>query len=63
MTQREKLLNDASQPVVTLKPLTAVPDVFMDDLLTPGAEYDARPSLCLYYGKEAIRIEGEAAAP
>ncbi len=63
MTRREALLNDASQPVVTLTPLTAVPDVFMDDLVTPDAEYDVRPSLCLYYGKEAIRIEGEAAAP
>lgn len=40
--------------MVTLSPLTAVPDVFMDDLIVPGAEYDVRPSLAAYYGKEAI---------
>ena len=32
-------------------------------LLVPGAAYDARPSLCLYYGKEAVLIEGEVSAP
>lgn len=62
MTERERLLNDESQPVVTLRPLSAVPDVFMDDLLTPGATDDVRPALCLYYGKEAVVIEGEADA-
>ena len=63
MTARESLLNDENQPVVTLSPLTAVPDVFMDDLLTPGAHYDARPALCAYYGKEAIFLAGEEGAP
>jgi len=62
MTQREQLLNDATQPVITLRTLTAVPAVFMDDLIMPNATYDVRPSLCLYYGKEAIRIEGEVDA-
>lgn len=63
MTQREELLNDESQPVVTLRPLGAVPAVFMDDLIEPHAVYDVRPSLCLYYGKEAILIEGEVDVP
>lgn len=62
MTEREALLNDDSQPVVALEPLTAVPAVFMEDLLRPDAVYDVRESLCLYYGKEAIRIAGEEAA-
>lgn len=62
MTAREVLLNDKSQPVITLSPLNAVPSVFMDDLLHAGAVYDVRPSLCLYYGKEAILLEGEAGA-
>ena len=59
MILREEALNDPTQPVVTLSPLTAVPDVFMDDLIVPGAEYDVRPSLAAYYGKEAILIAGE----
>lgn len=59
MTAREELLNDESQPVVTLEALSAVPAVFMDDLLTPDAVYDVRPSLCAYYGKDEIRIAGE----
>lgn len=63
MTLREEALNDPAQPVVTLSPLTAVPDVFMDDLIVPGAEYDVRPSLAAYYGKEAIEIAGEEGAP
>ncbi len=63
MTAREVLLNDASQPEVTLAPLTVVPDVFMKDLLVPGAEYDVRPSLCWYYQKDAIHIVGEEAQP
>ncbi len=63
MSAREQLLNDETQPVVTLAPLTAVPDVFMDDLLVPGALYDARPSLCAYYGKEAVHIQGEEVQP
>lgn len=63
MTERERLLNDESQPVVTLEPLTAVPRVFMEDELTPGAVYDVRPSLCRYYGKEAILLAGEGEQP
>lgn len=63
MTLREEALNDPAQPVVTLSPLTAVPDVFMDDLIVPGSEYDVRPSLAAYYGKEAIRIAGEEGTP
>lgn len=63
MTAREVLLNDESQPVITLKPLSAVPSVFMDDLIMPGAVYDVRPSLCMYYGKTSIAIEGEVDAP
>ena len=63
MTERERLLNDESQPVVTLAPLSAVPRIFMEDELTPGAIYDVRPSLCQYYGKEAIWLAGEEEAP
>ena len=63
MTERERLLNDESQPVVTLAPLSAVPRIFMEDELTHGAIYDVRPSLCQYYGKEAIRLAGEEEAP
>ena len=63
MTQREVLLNDESLPVVTLSPLTANPSVLMDDLLEMGAVYVVRPSLCAYYGKEAILLEGEVNAP
>ena len=58
MTARETLLNDASQPVVTLSPLSAVPKTFMADLLAPDATYDVRPMLCGYYGKTAILLEG-----
>jgi hypothetical protein len=58
MTEREELLNDETRPVVTLAPLTAVPAVFMDDLLSPDAEYDVRPALLRYYGKEAVLVEG-----
>ncbi len=61
MTAREVLLNDESQPVITLEPLTAQPRVFMEDLLRPDAVYDAREALCLYYGKEKIHIAGEEA--
>ncbi|MBQ7867882.1 MAG: hypothetical protein IJ354_07015 [Clostridia bacterium] len=59
MAARETLLNDETQPVIQLSPLTANPAVFMDDLLEPGAVYDVRPSLCEYYGKDAILLEGE----
>lgn len=63
MKAREALLNDDTQPVVTLAPLDAVPAVFMEDLLVPGAAEDVRPVLCEYYGKQAIRLEGEVEAP
>jgi len=63
MTAREELLNDETQPVITLEALGAVPAVFMDDLIIPDAVYDVRESLCLYYGKEEIRIAGEEAVP
>ena len=63
MTERERLLNDDSQPVVTLAPLSAVPKIFMEDALRPGAVYDVRPSLCRYYGKEAILLAGEGEQP
>lgn len=63
MTERERLLNDESQPVVTLAPLSAAPRIFMEDELTPGAIYDVRPSLCRYYGKEAILLAGEGEQP
>ena len=63
MTQREILLSDEAQPVVTLRPLSVVPAVFMEDLIRPDALYDVRPSLKLYYGKEAIFIEGEVDVP
>lgn len=61
MSAREALLNDETQPVVTLEPLSAVPRVLMEDLITPNAVYDVRESLCLYYGKQEIRIAGEEA--
>ena len=61
MAARETLLNDETQPVVTLEPLSAVPAVFMDDLIVPNAVYDVRESLCLYYGKHSIHIAGEEA--
>lgn len=60
MQAREALLNDASQPVLTLSPLTATPALFMEDLLIPGAVYDVRPVLCSYYGKTEILLEGGA---
>lgn len=63
MTAREAVLNDASAKEITLAPLSVVPDVFMDDLLVPGAAYDVRPSLCSYYRKDLIRIEGEEVQP
>ena len=63
MTAREVLLNDDTQKEITLAPLTVVPDVFMDDLVTPNAVYDVRPSLCGYYQKDAIHIAGEEAQP
>ncbi len=59
MEAREALLNDQTQPVVTLQPLTAVPDVFMDDLLVRDAQYDVRPALCGYYQKDEIIIGEE----
>lgn len=59
MQVREAALNDSTTRVVTLAPLTVVPSVFMDDLITVDAVYDARPSLCRYYDKDAIIIEGE----
>ncbi len=59
MTVREVLLNDDSQPVITVEPLSVVPRVLMKDLLIPNAVYDAREALCLYYGKEKIHIVGE----
>ncbi|MDD3411172.1 MAG: hypothetical protein PHY12_10230 [Eubacteriales bacterium] len=61
MDAREALLEDETQPVVTLAPLSAVPDIFMKDLLAPDAAYDVRPALCAYYGKEAVLTEGGAA--
>lgn len=63
MDEREVLLNNEELPEVTLAPLTAVPAVFMDDLIIPDATYDVRPSLCRYYGKESIFIAGEEDAP
>lgn len=61
MKQREALLNDTSQPDVTLTPLSVVPDIFMKDLLTYDAPYDVKPDLCKYYGKDSITLtpEGE----
>ncbi len=49
MDARETLLNDASQPVVTLKPLTQVPDVFMRDLLAESGRDNPRVALCAFY--------------
>ena len=63
MKAREELLNDETQPEVTLKALTANPRVFMQDQLKVGAVYDVRPSLKMYYGKEAIHLEGEGETP
>ena len=63
MEAREVLLNDDTQKEVTLAPLTAVPDVFMHDLVVPNAVYDVRPSLCRYYHKDTIHILGEEAQP
>ena len=63
MKAREEELNDDTKPVVTLAPLTAVPDVLMDDLLQEDAVYDVRPSLCLYYGKDSILLPGEEVQP
>ena len=59
MQAREALLNDETRPRITLAPLSAVPEIFMKDLLTPDAPYDVRPALQNYYGKEAIALEGE----
>ena len=59
MRAREALFHDLSQKEITLKPLSAVPGVFMKDLLAPGAAHDIRPVLCAYYGKEAIHLAEE----
>ena len=58
MRQREQLLNDSTQRVITLAPLSVVPDCFMEDPLAPDALYDARASLCEYYDKDEILIAG-----
>ena len=63
MTRREELLNDETQREITLSPLTVTPAVFVDDLIVPNAVYDVRPSLCRYYGKDLIHIEGEVDVP
>ena len=61
MDAREALLNDQSQPVVTLAPLSATPRVLMADLLAADALYDVRPTLQRYYNKAEIRLaEGGA---
>ena len=61
MDAREALLNDESQPVVTLAPLSATPRVLMADLLAADALYDVRPTLQRYYNKAEIRLaEGGA---
>lgn len=62
MTAREALLNDPALDSVTLAPLTAVPKVLMDDLITLNAAYDVRPSLELYYGK-TVTIAAEEGEP
>ena len=59
MKQREVLLNDTSQPDITLEPLSVVPDVFMKDLLTLDAVYDVKDTLCNYYGKDSITLSSE----
>ena len=61
MTGRELLLNDSSKRTVTLQPLTAVPEVFMADLLTSDASENVRSMLCAYYDKDAILLEGSDA--
>lgn len=58
MKAREALLSDTSHEDIILDPLTVVPDIFMGDLLTPEALYDARPALMLYYNKTSITING-----
>ncbi len=58
MDARERLLNDDTLPTVTLTPLSAVPNVFMDDLLSPDAAYDVVPTLQNYYHKTAVLVEG-----
>ncbi|MEG0640029.1 MAG: hypothetical protein RR824_08300 [Clostridia bacterium] len=63
MRAREALLNDDSQPVITLAPLSSVPKVFMPDLLCLNAQYDVRPALCEYYAKQSIAIAGEEVTP
>ncbi len=63
MTAREALLRDPSQPEVTLAPLSAVPDLFMKDLLAADARDDVRPVLCRYYHKTAIHLAGQEVAP
>ena len=61
MKGRELLLNDSSKRTVTLQPLTAVPEVFMADLLTSDASENVRSMLCAYYDKDAILLEGSDA--
>ncbi|NLV58795.1 MAG: hypothetical protein GXY67_08485 [Clostridiales bacterium] len=63
MTAREVLLNDASQPEITLSPLSVVPELFMKDQLTLDAGETVRLMLQKYYGKTAIHLAGEEAAP
>lgn len=63
MTAREVLLKDASQSEITLGPLSAVPELFMEDQLTLDARDDVRLMLEDYYGKTAIRLAGQEVAP
>jgi len=59
MKAREALLNDRSLPDITLAPISAVPDIFMDDLLTAYYYRSIRKVLCEYYGKQSITLGGE----
>jgi MFS family permease len=59
MSAREALLNDPTLPDIELSPLSTVPELFMKDLLAPGAPYNGLPSLQAYYGKTSIAVKGE----
>ena len=63
MSAREALLNDETQPVVTLAPLTRIPSVFMRDLYESDDVEGVRRALERYYGKQAILLAGEEVAP
>lgn len=56
MKAREAILNDESIPAPAFAPLSAVPRVFVPDLLRKDSDFDVTRALAAYYGKTAITL-------